>query len=86
MLCMQCIKRLSPMTIQNHHSIPLPVSAPSVPAMSLHPDDPPHVRQAMQDHFDGKTAAYAVEHRIRCKDGGYIWIASRGKVVARPPC
>lgn len=49
----------------------------------LHPDDLDYVRAAMQDHFDGKTDSYEVEHRIRCKDGSYKWICSRGKVVSR---
>lgn len=49
----------------------------------LHPDDLDYVRAAMQAHFDGKTDSYEVEHRIRCKDGSYKWICSRGKVVSR---
>ncbi len=49
----------------------------------LHPDDLAYVRAAMQEHFDGKTESYEVEHRIRCKDGSYKWICSRGKVVSR---
>jgi diguanylate cyclase (GGDEF)-like protein/PAS domain S-box-containing protein len=49
----------------------------------LHPDDLDYVRATMQDHFDGKTESYEVEHRIRCKDGSYKWICSRGKVVSR---
>lgn len=49
----------------------------------LHPDDLEYVRAAMQNHFDGKTESYEVEHRIRCKDGTYKWICSRGKVVSR---
>lgn len=49
----------------------------------LHPDDAAYVRAAMQAHFDGKTEAYEVEHRILCKDGSYKWICSRGKVVSR---
>lgn len=49
----------------------------------LHPDDLDYVRAAMQDHFDGKTDSYEVEHRIRCKDGSYKWICSRGKVISR---
>ncbi|WMD22662.1 diguanylate cyclase [Achromobacter seleniivolatilans] len=49
----------------------------------LHPDDAAYVRESMQAHFDGKTESYEVEHRIRCKDGSYKWICSRGKVVSR---
>lgn len=49
----------------------------------VHPDDLSYVQAAIQAHFDGKTQSYAVEHRIRCKDGSYKWISSRGKVVSR---
>jgi PAS domain S-box-containing protein len=37
----------------------------------------------VQAHFDGHTAAYANEHRMRRKDGSWIWILDRGLVVSR---
>ncbi|MFZ6758030.1 sensor domain-containing diguanylate cyclase [Undibacterium sp. Ji50W] len=49
----------------------------------LHPEDQAYVRATMQAHFEGETESYAVEHRVRCKDGSYKWISSRGKVVSR---
>lgn len=49
----------------------------------IHPDDLAFVQATIQAHFDQKTENYAVEHRIRCKDGSYKWISSRGKVVSR---
>lgn len=49
----------------------------------VHPDDLAFVQATIQAHFDQKTEIYAVEHRIRCKDGSYKWISSRGKVVSR---
>ncbi|MFM0200886.1 diguanylate cyclase [Paraburkholderia fungorum] len=51
--------------------------------LRLHPDDLADVAAAMQAHFETRTDSYAVEHRIRCKDGSYKWISSRGKVVNR---
>lgn len=51
--------------------------------LRLHPDDRADVAAAMQAHFETRTDNYAVEHRIRCKDGSYKWICSRGKVVNR---
>lgn len=49
----------------------------------VHPDDLAFVQAAIQAHFDRKTESYEVEHRIRCKDGSYKWISSRGRVVSR---
>ncbi|MGX1126125.1 sensor domain-containing diguanylate cyclase [Pseudomonas sp. HLS-6 TE3448] len=49
----------------------------------IHPDDVDYVRAAIRAHFAQQTANYEVEHRIRCKDGRYKWISSRGRVVSR---
>jgi len=49
----------------------------------LHPDDLPYVQETIKAHFEGQTEQYVVEHRVRCKDGSYKWISSRGKVVSR---
>ena len=49
----------------------------------LHPDDIDDVKATMLAHFESRTDSYAVEHRIRCKDGSYKWICSRGKVISR---
>ncbi|WP_446901792.1 diguanylate cyclase [Burkholderia sp. YIM B11467] len=49
----------------------------------LHPDDVDDVKAAMLAHFERRTDSYEVEHRIRCKDGTYKWICSRGKVINR---
>jgi diguanylate cyclase (GGDEF)-like protein/PAS domain S-box-containing protein len=51
--------------------------------LRLHPDDLAYVKAAMDAHFEGYTPGYEVEHRIRCKDGRYKWICSRGKVMSR---
>ncbi|SHH23110.1 sensor domain-containing diguanylate cyclase [Massilia sp. CF038] len=51
----------------------------------VHPDDLAGVRAKIQSHFDGQTPTYEVEHRLRCKDGHYKWVLSRGKVVERDP-
>ena len=49
----------------------------------VHPDDLSYVQATIQAHFDSKTTSYEVEHRLRCKDGSYKWVSSRGKVVSR---
>jgi PAS domain S-box-containing protein len=50
---------------------------------SVHPDDMPGVQQDLQDYLEGRIPIYAVELRLRCKDGSYKWILRRGKVVSR---
>ena len=49
----------------------------------VHPDDLAQVRATITAHFEDRTPDYVVEHRLRCKDGSYKWVLSRGKVVAR---
>ncbi len=49
----------------------------------VHPDDLAYVQASLQDHFEGRTTSYEVEHRLRCKDGSYKWVVSRGKVISR---
>ncbi len=49
----------------------------------LHPDDKDRVLSAVRDCFAGNQSFYAVEFRMRCKDGSWKWISSRGKLVAR---
>jgi PAS domain S-box-containing protein len=51
--------------------------------VEVHPDDMPGVKRAMRKHFAGRAANHVAEMRVRCKDGGYKWIMSRGMVVAR---
>jgi PAS domain S-box-containing protein len=48
-----------------------------------HPDDVPAMLQARQVHLAGLTPRYVNEHRVRCKDGSWKWILSRGIVMAR---
>lgn len=47
----------------------------------VHPDDRDHVLELVQQHLDGRTDLYQVEHRVRCKDGTYRWILARGKAI-----
>ena len=51
----------------------------------VHPDDLTRLHQAVGDYLDGKTASYATDIRLRCKDNHYTWILSRGMVVSRSP-
>jgi PAS domain S-box-containing protein len=48
----------------------------------IHPEDVERVEQAVDAHFkDPEHAPYGLELRMRCKDGSYKWILSRGKAV-----
>lgn len=49
----------------------------------IHPDDKAAVEQRLQDHLQGKTEHYETEHRLKCKDGRWIWVLTRGRVVQR---
>ncbi len=48
-----------------------------------HPDDRAQRDKSRQAHLDGLTATYVNEHRVRCKDGSWKWILSRGTVIRR---
>jgi PAS domain S-box-containing protein len=47
----------------------------------IHPDDQERVTTALNNHLNGQTAFYEVEHRLRHKDGTYRWILARGASV-----
>jgi len=48
-----------------------------------HPDDVPQMLADRQAHFEGHAPVYRNEHRIRCKDGRWKWVLSRGMVLSR---
>jgi PAS domain S-box-containing protein len=47
----------------------------------LHPDDTERVVAGLNRHLAGETEFYETEYRLRCRDGGYKWILSRGKAL-----
>ncbi|WP_372932245.1 sensor histidine kinase [Mariniphaga sediminis] len=49
----------------------------------IHPDDKQRCFGDLNKHLAGETDIYINEHRIRRKDGVYIWILDRGKVIKR---
>ena len=48
-----------------------------------HPEDLAAAERSLAIHFEGKTEYFEVEGRMRHKDGRWIWILDRGKVVER---
>ena len=47
----------------------------------LHPDDVRKVLTVMRNHLNGKTGGYESIHRIRHKDGHYLWVLDRARAV-----
>lgn len=49
----------------------------------LHPDDKDRVLAELQRHLRGEKESFAAEYRMRTKDGSYLWVLGRGKVMQR---
>ncbi len=49
----------------------------------VHPEDVESVLAAAQAHLSGRTPAFDIEFRFLRKDGTWMWIRGRGRVVAR---
>jgi len=49
----------------------------------IHPVDRARMLAAVEAHFRGETTAYESEFRVRHKNGHWVWLLSRGKVVER---
>ncbi|MBL7690057.1 MAG: PAS domain S-box protein [Flavipsychrobacter sp.] len=48
----------------------------------IHPDDISDVQRIRNDYFAGETRYYHSEFRLKCSDGTYRWVLSRGVVIA----
>ena len=48
-----------------------------------HPEDLEQLEADRRAHFEGLTTTYLNEHRIRCRDGSWKWVLSRGMVISR---
>lgn len=48
---------------------------------TLHPDDAPAVKTAVDDHLAGRTPAIELEYRVRHPDGEWRWIHARGRCL-----
>lgn len=45
----------------------------------VHPDEREDLYKALHDHIDGKTDVFVSLHRIKHKNGNWIWVESKGK-------
>jgi PAS domain S-box-containing protein len=48
----------------------------------VHPEDRDRVCAALNDYLEGKTADYDCEHRLQHKNGSWLWILDRGRIVS----
>ncbi len=46
-----------------------------------HPEDLKKSTQLLEEHFQGKSDYYECESRMKHKDGHWIWVLDRGKVI-----
>lgn len=49
----------------------------------VHPGDLAEAKTAVSNYFNGEATDCVFEHRLKCKDGSWKWILSRGMVVSR---
>jgi PAS domain S-box-containing protein len=49
----------------------------------VHPDDIAYVMREAENHLQGKTDRFIVEFRFKKKNGGWLWIMGRGKIIDR---
>jgi PAS domain S-box-containing protein len=50
-----------------------------------HPDDRAGVHLAIERHFSGEAPFLEMERRLRHKDGHWVWLLSRGRLLTRLP-
>ncbi len=50
---------------------------------NIHPQDYPRVKQLLDDHKANKTEHYEAAYRVRNKNGEWMWVLDRGKIVER---
>lgn len=46
----------------------------------IHPEDKAAVDAAVEAHLSGAVRLFEVEHRMRHKDGHWVWVLARGKI------
>ncbi|WPB58463.1 EAL domain-containing protein [Xylophilus sp. GOD-11R] len=49
----------------------------------VHPDDLPELRAAIARHWESDVSVHETEYRVRHRDGSWIWLLDRGKVLQR---
>jgi len=48
-----------------------------------HPGELQHARHLLREHFAGRNDAYVFEGRLRSRDGSWVWVEDRGRLISR---
>jgi PAS domain S-box-containing protein len=48
-----------------------------------HPEDRAEIARRLQEHWEGRAPMFELEYRLRHRDGWWVWVLGRAKVVAR---
>jgi len=51
--------------------------------LRIHPEDRPHVGEALQAHLDGKTSQFETRYRLNSKNGKWTWVHSLGNTICQ---
>jgi len=49
----------------------------------VHPADMPAIQLALKRHMEGTSPVYETEHRLKHKNGSWIWVLDRGRIIER---
>ena len=61
-----------------------PLTVQTLPRL-MHPDDIAPAQNALVAHLKGETPYYRFEHRLKHKDGHWVWVAAHGQVATHTP-
>ncbi len=49
----------------------------------IHPHDKPEVMEVLSRHLRGDSFLYETRHRMQHRNGGWVWVLDKGKVIER---
>jgi PAS domain S-box-containing protein len=49
----------------------------------IHPDDMQGALERLKAHLEGEAEAYVSEHRLKTKDGKWMWVLEKGRIAER---